>query len=256
MNKYGLTPARAGNALTHQKAVSKSQSQETPFKRKELRKGILSSKRINTFEDSMQEQKLDMALKISLAKNITNPDYPIMKETAFLIEDLLRAVEKGRASLSPRAKHRIYKQAPLMSTNGLPVNKALAIRMENQKMQREEDLEKQKKLRSRQEKLKQKLEVYSLEKQKKRVEEQKQKKENDERKVLEEKEKEMRKKKFYQNIRLQYEKERLPEILERENNEDKVSRELRRERQRKKEEAEQKVQQSIANLMRQFNQKR
>mgnify|MGYP006893251476 FL=1 len=83
------------------RSKSKSQIRLKPVKMKTLT------------ESSVKESTLGMTLKIQLAQNITHPDRPIITECAYLMEDMLRAVENGQTQLTPRAKHRIYRDKPL-----------------------------------------------------------------------------------------------------------------------------------------------
>jgi len=57
-----------------------------------------------------------------------------MKESALLLEDMLRAIEKGHRELTPRTKHRIYLAKPLKK-EGMPVNKAVASKLESKQLQ-------------------------------------------------------------------------------------------------------------------------
>jgi len=61
------------------------------------------------------EPELDMFLKMQLAENILHPNRQTLKEAAYLMDDMLKAVENGNTNvegqivLSPRAKEKIYK---------------------------------------------------------------------------------------------------------------------------------------------------
>jgi len=46
-------------------------------------------------DSSIAESKLDMTLKIAVAQNINHPLRFEIRECAYLLEDMLRAVEKG-----------------------------------------------------------------------------------------------------------------------------------------------------------------
>jgi len=67
--------------------------------------------------NSSVEPELDMFLKIQLAENILHPNRQTLKEAAYLMDDMLKAVEtgnrneEGQIALSPRAKEKIYKNS-------------------------------------------------------------------------------------------------------------------------------------------------
>ena len=67
--------------------------------------------------NSSVEPELDMFLKVKLAENILHPNRQTLKEVAYLMDDMLKAVEKGNMNeegqivLSPRAKEKIYKNS-------------------------------------------------------------------------------------------------------------------------------------------------
>jgi hypothetical protein len=48
------------------------------------------------------------SLKLKLLENIQDPEFIIMQETALMLEDMIRTVEKGNRELSPRTKANIY----------------------------------------------------------------------------------------------------------------------------------------------------
>jgi hypothetical protein len=56
--------------------------------------------------------KMSPSLKLKLLENIQDPEYFIMQETAMMLEDMIRTVEKGKKALSPRTKANIYFDKP------------------------------------------------------------------------------------------------------------------------------------------------
>jgi hypothetical protein len=59
---------------------------------------------------SSLEPEIDVFLKLQIANNKDPSLREYLKEAAFLMDDMLKAVENGRTSLSPRAKERIYRE--------------------------------------------------------------------------------------------------------------------------------------------------
>jgi hypothetical protein len=43
-------------------------------------------------------------LKVHLAQNLLNPNRPYIKEAVYVMDDMIKALEKGKISLSPRTR--------------------------------------------------------------------------------------------------------------------------------------------------------
>jgi len=56
----------------------------------------------------MLNASLDPTLKLQLIQNKNDDNFENLQETAYLMEDMLRALELGRIDLTPRAKLRVY----------------------------------------------------------------------------------------------------------------------------------------------------
>lgn len=54
-----------------------------------------------------------MTLKVKVAQNLNHPLRSEIKESALLLEDMLRSLDKGDRDLTPRTRHRIHLAAPL-----------------------------------------------------------------------------------------------------------------------------------------------
>ena len=71
--------------------------------------------------------EMDITLKMELAENKYHPDQGNLKETAFVLMDMLKAIDKGNTELSPTTRNKYY------SVNNLdeggskikPINKIL-----------------------------------------------------------------------------------------------------------------------------------
>lgn len=57
---------------------------------------------------STKDPDIDVNLKILLAKEKHSVDFPAMQQCALVMEDMLKACEKGRTHLTPRTKNRYY----------------------------------------------------------------------------------------------------------------------------------------------------
>lgn len=68
-----------------------------------------------------------MTLKVKVAQNLNHPLRSEIKESALMLEDMLRSLEKGNTNLTPRTRHRIHLAQPI-SKSGQPINKAMAIK--------------------------------------------------------------------------------------------------------------------------------
>lgn len=86
-----------------------------------------------------------------------NPLRVEIKEAAFLMEDMLRTLEKGEVEFSPKTKHKIYSIRDPLADKGKPVNKVLANKLEQKIQDEEENREAKLQLKARQEKLKIKM---------------------------------------------------------------------------------------------------
>jgi hypothetical protein len=108
-----------------------------------------------------------MGLKIALASKINHPLRTELRESAFLLDDMLRAVEMGYNDLSPRAKGRIWAGRPL-TNRGMPVNKVLAKKIEIQSQKAENERSQKILMKAHNAKLKEALKGYSKDKELKR----------------------------------------------------------------------------------------
>ena len=98
------TLMRKGTRLVGSSANAKSSNLQTiPVNKRQMNSSV--------------EPELDMFLKIQLAENLLHPNRQTLKEAAYLMDDMLKAVEtgnrdeEGQIALSPRAKDKIYKNA-------------------------------------------------------------------------------------------------------------------------------------------------
>jgi len=55
-------------------------------------------------------KNLSPSLKLQLLENINSPQIEIISETAHILEDMIRTVEKGNRQFTPQTKARIYEQ--------------------------------------------------------------------------------------------------------------------------------------------------
>ena len=68
--------------------------------------------------------KMSPSLKLKLLENIDDPEFIVMQETAIMLEDMIRTVEKGNRALSPRTKANIYFDKP-SNIQKNPINQKL-----------------------------------------------------------------------------------------------------------------------------------
>jgi hypothetical protein len=125
-----------------------------PAKRVPLKGSVASGSKL--------EGDLHKSLKIELLKRQSHPLKEELREAAFLMDAMLRAVENGREELSPRSKQRIYGKQP---------NLAEALRHARHQQERDMLREQEQLLRQRDARLKKQLVGYSQEKQCKKEEE-------------------------------------------------------------------------------------
>ena len=112
--------------------------------------------------ESSLEPELSMSLKIQLAENLNHPERHGFKQVTLLMEDMLRAVEKGQTELSPRTKRKYY-------DDGLKAkNKFLESQAQKKQQQLELKKNKDQQFKERHLKIKEDLKIYSKEKQEKK----------------------------------------------------------------------------------------
>lgn len=58
--------------------------------------------------ESTLEPEIDLTLKVILAENILHPNRNELKESAFILNDMLNAIDNGYDMLSPRTRSKYY----------------------------------------------------------------------------------------------------------------------------------------------------
>mmetsp|Transcript_29405 Transcript_29405/g.44462 ORF Transcript_29405/g.44462 Transcript_29405/m.44462 type:complete len:150 (+) Transcript_29405:4398-4847(+) len=128
-NSPNIGRSRDSRLLGNSRRRSYEKANSTLNREAPARSSLTVRKKIPMRMETSLEPELDLSLKIHLAQNLLSPNRKELKESAFLMQDMLRAIEQGRTELTPRAKARIY------SKSAKPKNKVLQDRFE--RMQQE-----------------------------------------------------------------------------------------------------------------------
>jgi hypothetical protein len=72
---------------------------------------------------STLEPDLDLGLKVLLAENIMHPNRNNLKESAFVLNDMLNAIDNGQDFLTPQVRGKYYGLGNVEGSRSKPLNK-------------------------------------------------------------------------------------------------------------------------------------
>ncbi len=123
-----------------------------------MRSSLTVRKKVPMRMETSLEPKLDLSLKIHLASNILNPNRKELKEAAYVMQDMLDALEQGKTELDPRID-----EGP--ASNKKPKNRVMQDKYERKQQEMYDRSMKQYQFENRDQVLKKKLAQHQYNKQ-------------------------------------------------------------------------------------------